>query len=309
MTDIRQTARIDRSQAIYFASGLLIVIVTFGTFLLDSSAGQTAPSRTHVAGMVRFIPFLPVLLSWAGLALLLGVAQAWSGRSPLRMPVALLFAITAPTYGLAGYRLLWNRSLAVGHSAWQPRAAAVAGVGMLLAVAVNGTGVLMAKEGKALKPTDSAHEKMTLMTSGKAYFAIGFGLILIALAHMLFEAVASARQPPAPAVDWLYLRIFAHPICVTLGGLAVMLGGLQRYLRFAARTSLILSAAYGAGAALFCLALYSAKGRGWPFALDVATVSGLSILTLVIAINLVGILTVRNSIGPGSNSMGTGSDL
>lgn len=308
MTDIRQSARIDRSQATYLVVALLIVIATLGTFLLSRPVDQPVVPHTRLSGMVRFIPFLPVLLSWAGLALLLGVAQPWSGLSWLRMPVSLLFAVSTLIYGLAGYRLLWNSSLAVGHSLWQPRATGMAGIGMWLAVAANGAGVLMAREGTIVRALDSAKEKGSFMASGKSYFAIGFGLILIALAHMLFQALASAWQP-APALDWLYLGIFAHPICVTLGGLAVMLGGLQPYLRFAARTSLILSAAYGLGAALFCLALYSAKGRGWPFALDVATVSGLSILTLVIAINLVGILTIRNSIGPGSNSIGPGSDL
>lgn len=288
LTSFPEAPRTDRSQQIYFATALCFAIVAVGLFLPAGCISGANESQGRAA-MLRFLPFFPVLLTYSGLAVLIGLLQPHSAApNSLRVLTAVVFAVSTFIYGFAGYRVIWNRSLAVGLAAWQPPTVCAAGLGMLIAVASSGVGALIGNQGNPVTDGTVAKGAVKPMTSIKAYTTIGFGLILFALSHMWLESLTSARMP-GWGFDWLYFGILAFPICVTLGGLGVVLGGLQPYLQLPGWLSIVLSVAYGGGAAAFCTGLYNVRGPAWP-KLDAATLSGLSVLTLVLVVNLGGVL-------------------
>lgn len=282
----------------YMIVALLLGLLSMAFLGYAVLAAPRPNSQAQGTLIDRLLPFFPVMLTYSAIAMTLpftgGATARWARAQAVFAP---LYGLCAVLYGYLGYWAVWQLSVSGPFVRWRFWMIFAAGLVLIAIVALNGIAfaqVLARRMAGIDSEGASREERVELMARG-IYVLGGLSLVVLPLARMWlagFELWANAAS--VPNVDWVYAGIFAHPICVALGCIGVMLGIAQNNVRLIGWLRPVAAAAYIGGAALLAFGVYRLTVGHGSVRPGAGMTIGFILVLGALAVNLAG--TVRSSI-------------
>ncbi len=283
----------------YFAVGGLIVLLSSALFLVaiygHGRDYVTDPLFVRLSQTEIFLPFFPTMLAYGALAVTLGLVQPSDSRHPaVRLGAAVAFGLGTLLYLYVFWFVVENMD--AGPTRLLP--AYTGGFLVIASLALNAFG-LPREIGERiarlpLPEPQHLREWRFFVAATRIYILGGLTLTLAAIIQSWWRGLTfwffGARPVSGGAA---VVGTIAHPTCLALGVLAVLIGLLHLRLDIQQRWQLAASVGYVLGAVLFVGALYLSARDTWQVRPDAVLVVGATLLLLSITLNAYSIIRAR----------------